>query len=96
MDAIDLIGIERQRQINRKGYGAEHDDAHGDGGLLHAGLLIALDVAGLELAHCDPPDLGGPWPDVLCLHVREKYAGDDVRRLTIAGAMIAAAIDRFQ
>lgn len=91
----ELIAQERRRQVFEKRYDPEHDDEHGDGSLLHAGILLACDVAGLEVFGVDPPDLGGPWPDALCLHVREKHADDEVRRLTIAGAMIAAEIDRL-
>lgn len=95
MDAVQLIALERARQRIGKGYTPEHDDEHRNGSLLHAGVLLALDVAGHELKGCDPPNLSGPWPDALCLAVREKHAGDDVRRLTIAGAMICAEIDRL-
>jgi hypothetical protein len=91
----ELIAQERRRQVLRKRYDAEHDDAHGDGSLLHAGVLLALDVAGLELAGVDPPSLDGPWPDCLLLHARAKHGDDEVRLLTIAGAMIAAEIDRL-
>lgn len=93
--AAELIAQERRRQVFEKRYNPEHDDAHGDGSLLAAGILLACDVAGLELANVDPPDLNGPWPDQLCLHVGEKYGGNEVRRLTIAAAMIAAEIDRL-
>lgn len=95
MDAVQLVAFERTRQCIDKGYTPEHDDEHRDGSLLHAGILLALDVAGHELKGCDPPDLSGPWPDALCLHVREKHPGDDIRRLTIAVAMICAEIDRL-
>jgi hypothetical protein len=91
----ELIAQERRRQVFRKRYDAGHDDAHGDGSLLHAGILLACEVAGLELAGADPPSLDGPWPDWLLLHAREKYGDDEVRLLAIAGAMIAAEIDRL-
>lgn len=91
----ELIAAERERQIHDKGYAPESDDQQTDGSLLIAGLLIGLDVAGHEMANVDPPDRDGPWPDQLLLKVRAKYAGDDVRRLEIAGAMIAAEIDRL-
>ena len=90
-----LINRERERQ-EKRGYDSRHDDGHGDGSLLHAGILLACDVAGLELKGVDPPDLNGPWPDYLLLHAKKKYANDEIRRLVIAGAMIAAEIDRLQ
>lgn len=95
MNGAKLIEQERARQIFAKGYLPDHDDQHGDGSLLVAGLLIGCDVAGHALAGVDPPDLNGPWPDALLLHVRAKYAGDEVRQLVIAGALIAAEIDRL-
>ncbi|HEY1186801.1 MAG TPA: hypothetical protein VGE74_04045 [Gemmata sp.] len=96
MNGAELIAKERERQIYEKGYLAGHDDEHADGSLLIAGLLLGCDVAGHALANVDPPDLNGPWPDALLLRVREKHAGDAMRQLVIAGAMIAAEIDRLQ
>lgn len=90
-----FIAAERSRQFMRKGYDTLHDDEHTDGSLLVAGILIACGVADLELT-VGPPDLNGPWPDQLAMHVAAKYGDDHIRRLTIAGAMIAAEIDRLQ
>jgi hypothetical protein len=92
-DGAALIGIERDRQRS-KGYDAAHDAEHTDGTLLQAGILVALDVAGLQLAGVDPPDLNGPWPDQLLLHVRAKH-DRELDKLVIAGAMLAAEIDRL-
>ena len=94
-NGAELIAQERRRQVLLKRYDPAHDDAHADGSLLIAGLLIACDVAGHSLANVDPPDLNGPWPDALLLHVREKHAGNEIRQLVFAGAMIAAEIDRL-
>lgn len=93
-DGAALIAAERLRQILVKGYDAAHDDEHGDGSLLHAALLILLDETGHTLSGVDPPDRNGPWPDQLLLHVRKKYVGDAVQRLAIAGALVAAEMDR--
>lgn len=93
-NGAELIAQERRRQLFGKHYDPAHDDEHTDNSLLIAGILIACDVAGHELKDVDPPDLNGPWPDALLLHVREKHADDETRQLVIAGAMIAAEIDR--
>ena len=92
----ELILQERIRQIFKKNYDAAHDDERADGSLLHAALLILCDETGHALAGVDPPDPNGPWPDALLLHVSEKYAENPVKRFTIAGALIAAEIDRLQ
>ncbi len=87
---------ERAKQVLKKGYGPEWDDVHTDGSLLIAALLIACEVAGHELKDVEPPSADGPWPDTLALHVKSKYDSDPCRRLAIAGALIAAEIDRLR
>lgn len=89
-----LIAGERERQ-KAKGYTDEHDDAHGDGMLLHAAMLLVVDEAGHTVAGVEPPTMQGPWPDQLLLWVNNKYMNDEIRRLVIAGAMVAAEIDRL-
>jgi hypothetical protein len=88
-----LIACERMRQIQDKGWDSKHDDKHTDRSLLNAAILLALDVYNGSMV--DPLQVED-WPDQLCLRVRENYGTDVVRRLTIAGAMIAAEIDRLQ
>lgn len=86
----ELIAEERQRQINEKGWTAEHDDSHTRGELSDVGALLAIDIS--TYSDIAVP----PWGAKLDDHVREKYADHPVRRLTIAGALIAAEIDRLQ
>lgn len=89
-DAIGLIEAERLRQID-KGYDEDHDDLRSDGSILHAAVRIAGDVAASG-PHVDKVS----WFGILARHVTEKYRGDPTRRLTIAGALIAAEIDRLR
>ncbi len=86
-----MIAAERQRQIERKGWTPEHDDTHDDGALAYAAAELAV-----------PRDLGafvhdprGYYPPDLCGSLA-KHAGNRVRQLVIAGALIAAEIDRLQ
>lgn len=87
-NGISCIIAERARQIYDKGYDAAHDDAHADGSIATCAGLIAL----------DDPDLGvdDGWEDTTAEHVLTKYAGDRIRQLSIAGALIAAEIDRLR
>jgi hypothetical protein len=97
-DGVALIAAERQRQMNEKGWTAEHDDGHTDQTIAHAAFYILnVHLSGSHVpdgSEIDRDDL--PWPDRLADHVQHKYANDPVRRLTIAGALIAAEIDRLQ
>lgn len=93
--AAFAIARERRKQHVEHGWNPEHDDGHGDGTLLIAGILIACGVADKALADVDPPSIDGPWCDQLAMHVADKYKTDNIKRLTIAGAMIAAEIDRL-
>lgn len=90
----DLIARERERQ-KKKGYDAAHDDGHEDGSLLTAAMLLLVQEQGHSLANVDPPDMHGPWPDQLFLWTMNKHKGNIIGRLTVAGAMIAAELDRL-
>lgn len=81
---VRRISAERARQVAVEGWTPEHDDEHTNG-------ILALAAA--ELA-------AYPWP-VSHPHERDhcgsvaKHAGNRLRRLEIAGALIAAEIDRL-
>lgn len=83
---IELIAEERQRQIDVEGWSLEHDDDHLYGTL--AVVAAQLAVAGTDATVMDPLDRSS-WGLV------EKHQ-DRTRRLVIAGALIAAEIDREQ
>jgi hypothetical protein len=86
----ELIADERNRQVNEKGYDAKNDDAYDDGELSDVGAFLAINPD--TTAEVSLP----VWGSKLSDHVREKYAADPIRRLAIAGALIAAEIDRLQ
>jgi hypothetical protein len=83
----ELIAEERTRQIDIEGWTPENDDDH-DGGLL------AIQAAALAVSHTDClviDELGkrDPWD------LARKHGRDAIRSLVIAGALIAAEIDRL-
>lgn len=86
---IDWIGLERRRQKSTKGYDAAHDATHDKGELVFAAIVYltraACEAAGIEL----DLDLLWPW-DKSEMNTR---AGG-TRLLIIAGALIAAELDR--
>lgn len=94
---IELIAAERERQI-AKGYTPEHDDEHDMGEL---GLAAALDALPYDA------ELNGEkvmkQDDYIGLHILLETGfdffiepePDRVLRLTRAGALIAAEIDRL-
>lgn len=95
---VEMIATERHRQASDHGYDAAHDDQHTDGSLLDAAGLIAYDVRGGT--HTTDPeteeDEDASWTERLAAHVQRKYADDPIHRLAIAGAFIAAEIDRMK
>lgn len=87
---IELIAEERQRQIEKEGYTAEHDQQH-----------TSDQLAGAATAYAYPPEWCYPGADIR----EEGWPFDDgykpspdnrLRELVKAGALIAAAIDRLQ
>lgn len=88
-DGAQLIADERERQTGEKGYTSDGDDRHADGELLECARLIVGDLCSERDGSCEI------WPLQRAGHVRNKYHADPVRRLTIAGALIAAEIDRL-
>lgn len=94
MSGAELIAAERARGIEREGFDSAHDDKHDRGQLTLA--AIAYGHAALEQVS---------RPDYDPNRVRRFYwpwesqwwkPKDPVRNLVIAGALIAAEIDRLQ
>jgi len=103
---IELIADERHRQVNEEGWTPEHDDAHTDASMAMVAALYAAPVnlyertknwEGVEI-HTDP----WPWKTIVDDMVPIKLNAwdnrrihDEKRRLVIAGALIAAELDRI-
>lgn len=84
-----MIFAERQKQIE-KGFTADHDDQHRFADLAVVAAVLA--VHGTDASVDDPlgraDDLADPWGLI------ERHGHDRVRLLQIAGALIAAELDR--
>ena len=103
---IDLIAEERQRQIDEEGWTAKHDDEHKTGHLALAAALYATPIK-LYGLNSSPTSLVAfdPWPWVVThnvdgAHVHSKHwdkrmKHPRLRQLAIAGALIAAEMDRL-
>jgi hypothetical protein len=95
----ERIADERQRQIDKEGYKAEHDDEHTDGSLAWAAVCYAAPEAVYVRRdwatgiHFEDP---WPWSDEYDKRASRKRAtAKRIRLLEMAGALIAAEIDRL-
>jgi len=89
---IELIKDERVRQINEEGFDASHDDEHTAGEIAMAAACYAAPKPIFHETY-----RGGfmeAWPWGRSWDKRAKH--DRIKQLTIAGALIAAEIDRLQ
>lgn len=86
---IELIAEERIRQVSELGWTPEHDDTHKDGALAFNAAILAVEHLGVEIEPVDGVDIA--WFE---LEVKKKKT--TIEWLTIAGALLAAEIDRIQ
>lgn len=81
---IQLIADERQEQIEKHGFDVAHDMYYADNQLLRAAMF------------CINPETA-EWPMGWDNHFRSKIISKSrVEQLTVAGAFLAAHIDRLQ
>ena len=85
MSGAERIAAERQRQIDKEGYTAEHDDAHASDDFVRAAVAY-LETSGPHR----PVPMGWPW------YEGEWKPKDRISNLVRAGALIAAEIDRLE
>lgn len=85
----ELIAEERQRQLDDEGWTAERDARYKDGELIRAALCYA-DSANPYIKYVGPRT----WPWHPSWDKRSKHSRK--RKLVIAGALIAAELDRLQ
>lgn len=104
---IELIAEERLRQVEAEGWTHEHDDQHEDGALALVAALYATPIPLYTLSIDDDRDnerkshrgltveANDPWPAewTSAFDKRQKY--NRLRQLVVAGALIAAEIDRL-
>lgn len=83
---VNDIVSERLRQIASEGYEAAHDDEHVCGEMAQVAAELALEHTSASI------DRAPHMPDLWGLLQKHK---DTRRRLVIAGALIAAEIDRL-
>lgn len=90
MKGLDLIVRERKRQIEKEGWSAKHDDAHGDGELVQAArsYFQSAQMYLLGFKSFRPPD-DWPW--------ERKWwkPKPPLRDLVKAGALYVAEMDRI-
>ena len=111
MSGVELIAEERKRQVESEGWTAEHDDQHSNQQLAWAAVCYAApsevkakvippdaDCGCRSVGECmhwlGEPRWGDPWPWDVDWDKRQKH--DRIRQLQIAGALMAAEIDRLQ
>lgn len=105
----DLIAAERQRQVAAEGWSNAHDDEHASGEMAMAAACYATPIpirAEMNapckycnsIEECDhvfrPREWRDPWPFDAKWDKRGKHGR--IRQLVIAGALVAAEIDRLQ
>jgi hypothetical protein len=92
MTGTELISKERSRQIVQEGYSSKSDDALVDGDLaIAAANYVCHDTAACVL-DCDGEIVENP----ICGDFNNRERKPRLRQLVIAGALIAAEIDRLQ
>ena len=94
---IELIGEERERQLEKEQWDLGHDLEHFAGDLALAGACYAVNKHPRAFFCVSSKYSYHPWdafPFSKKWDKREKH--DRLRSLTIAGALIAAEIDREQ
>jgi hypothetical protein len=88
-----LIVAERERQIVIEQWTAEHDDDHTDGSLAQAAASYAL--GGSTITNIDASRVIDIWPASWGAEDKRIADKSRVRQLVVAGALIAAEIDRL-
>ena len=95
---IEMIRAERERQIYKEGFTPEHDAKHLNFELSIAAACYAIHdncqkIEVMQDHGTIVPAYRDAWPWGYKFDKREKH--DRIQRLTIAGALIAAEIDRL-
>lgn len=89
MTGAELIATERQRQIEKEGWSSEHDDQHDRFELTKAAIVYAIFSFNMGTTFLNFKAAFWPWEKQFW-----KPKGR-IHNLTVAGALIAAEIDRL-
>ena len=96
MNAVFLISIERQRQINEEGYSIEHDDKHVNGELANFACCYALEPMGGDASNMVKTLNPEGWElKFSCNENTDDNIDGRIKDLIKAGALIAAEIERL-
>jgi len=98
MTGVELIAAERKRQIEEEGFTAGHDVIFRNNELAWCACCYAA-PANIYKCLGGPPGVYrfiDPWPDWWDPIWDKRAKHQRIRRLEIAGALIAAEIDRLQ
>lgn len=90
MTGIELIAKERQEQIEKHGRTVEYDEIQNSEGQLSEAAEMLL--ASEHEEGIDPQSFPDGWDRDICSHMLSKPYNE---RLIIAGALIAAELDRL-
>ena len=89
LSGVELICMERERQIKEKGYTDEHDDEETDDRLAYAAVCYAIPNFPSKQIYVED---FYPWAD----YTYKPTPDNRIKELVKAGALIAAEIDRLQ
>lgn len=101
MNGVEAIAAERRRQIESEGWSDEHDDQHTDESLALVAAVFASPVQlyDFETTHIDQKPIEcrfiDPWPASWDDAWDKRNDVDRRQLLVMAGALIAAEIDRL-
>lgn len=90
---VELITIERRRQVKGEKYGKDHDDLHTDQSMAMAAAHYAAPAEALAVDHTGA--WVEMWPDSWDKDYDKKEQHGRIKQLIIAGALCAAEIDRL-
>ena len=93
---IELIAIERQRQIEGEGWTAKHDDQHETGEIALAAACYAIPVNRRGVFDSSRGLIEWLWPWDAEWWKPARSSRSRIKELVKAGALIAAEIDRLQ
>ena len=86
---LDLIALERKRQLEVHNWTPEHDAVHDEEEIALAAMYYACPKSIIFLVE-------SLWPKNWDLHYAQKGESTRIRDLEKAGALIAAEIDRLK